>query len=143
MKSPLQKSIPLVLSVMALIVAVGCKSHEGAYQPVNAQSHDDERTSNFVLLDPGAQRSVTSGSAIQTTTLPDGRLRVMAPIRNRENRRIQVQVNCVFKDEQNFPTGDETSWRTLFLDENATEGVEFVSMNDKAKNFTIRVRQAR
>jgi len=143
MKSSSQKTLSLVVGAIALAVASGCKSHEGAYQPVNAQSHDYERTSNFVLLDPGAQRSVTSGSAIQSMTLPDGRLRVMAPIRNRENRRIQVQVNCVFKDEQNFPTGDETAWRTLFLDENATEGVEFVSMNDKAKNFTIRVRQAR
>ena len=59
----------------------------------------------------------------------------LANVRNRENRRIQVQINCVFKDAQGFPTGDETAWRTLFLDENATEGVEFVSMNDNAKEF--------
>ncbi len=137
------KLIPAALCAAVLFSAAGCKSHEGAYAPVNAQSHDYEKTSNFVLLDSGAQRSVTSGSSIQTATLPDGRLRVMAPIRNRENRRIQVQVNCVFKDAQGFSTGDETAWQTLFLDENATEGVQFTSMNDKAKNFTIRVRQAR
>lgn len=134
----------LILALAAATLAVGCKTpREGAYPPVNTQKGDIEGSSNFVLLDSGAQRSVTSGAAIQRTTLPDGRLRVMAPVRNRENRRIQVQINCVFKDEQGFSTGDETAWQTLFLDENATEGVEFISMNDKAKNFTVRVRQAR
>lgn len=134
----------LILALATVAIAAGCKTpHEGAYSPVNTQEGDLEGSANFVLLDPGAQRSITSRPEIQRTTLPDGRLRVMAPVRNRENRRIQVQINCVFKDEQGFPTGDETAWQTLFLDENATEGVEFISMNDKAKNFTVRVRQAR
>ncbi|MGB9602752.1 MAG: hypothetical protein ACPMAG_08175, partial [Limisphaerales bacterium] len=61
----------------------------------------------------------------------------------RIKKRIQVQINCVFKDEQGFSTGDETPWVNLILDENAQESVKFVSMNDKAKKFTIRVRQAR
>jgi hypothetical protein len=75
-------------------------------------------------------------------TLPDGRLRVIANLRNREARRIQVQVSCVFKDEDGFPTGEKSNWRDLILTESAQEGVEFVSMNDKARKFTIRVRQA-
>ena len=67
---------------------------------------------------------------------------MVANLRNRENRRIEVQVNCVFKDEQNFPV-DETPFRILMLTENATEGITFVSMNNKAKNYTVRVRQSR
>ena len=63
-------------------------------------------------------------------------------MRNRENRRIEVQINCVFKDEQGFPV-DETPFRTLILTENAQEGVQFTSMNNQAKTYTIRVRQAR
>ena len=39
-------------------------------------------------------------------------------------------------------TGDETPWTNLILTESAQEAVEFVSQNNKAKNFTIRVRQA-
>ena len=53
-----------------------------------------------------------------------------------------MQVDCVFKDEQFFPT-DETPFQSLILTENETKGVSFVSMNDKAKTYTIRVRQAR
>jgi len=131
-------------AVGALLAAAGCKSHEGPYVPDTANPDVViEKHALIVLLDSGVQRSISSEGEIQSTTLPDGRLRVMAPIRNRENRRIQVQVNCVFKDEQGFSTGDTTAWRTLFLDENATEAVEFVSLNARARNFTVRVRQAR
>ena len=39
--------------------------------------------------------------------------------------------------------GDETPFQTVILTENSTEQVKFTSMNDKAKRYTIRVRQAR
>ncbi len=86
------------------------------------------------------QRSITS-PGIQRTELPDGRLQVVANLRNRESRRIQVQVQCEFKDAQGFPI-ESPAWVNLFLTENAQEGVTFTSMNDKAKRYTIRVRQA-
>jgi hypothetical protein len=63
-------------------------------------------------------------------------------LRNRENRRLQIQVNCVFKDAQGFVVED-TPFQNIFLDENAQEGLEFVSANDKAQRYTIRVREAR
>ena len=65
-----------------------------------------------------------------------------AHLRNRENRRIQVQANCEFKDAQGFVI-DSTPFQNVFLDENAQEDVKFLSMNDKAAGYTIRVRQAR
>ena len=61
----------------------------------------------------------------------------------RESRRIQVQINCVFKDEQGFSTGDETPFQTLILSENSTEAVRFTAMNTQARKYTVRVRQAR
>lgn len=132
----------LLLSLAAgLVLAPGCKTHEGAYQAVNTTKYNLEDNDSFVLLDPGAQRSVTH-SGIATTRLSDGRLQVNANVRNRENRRIQVQVNCVFKDALGNVVED-VPFRNLFLDENAQEGVSFTSMNDKAQRFTIRVRQAR
>ncbi len=42
-----------------------------------------------------------------------------------------------------FSTGDETPWENLILTENETQTVHYTSMNAQAKNFTIRVRQAR
>jgi hypothetical protein len=75
--------------------------------------------------------------------LDDGRLEVVMHLRNRENRRIEVQANCVFKDEDGTTTGDETPFQTVILTENATEQVKFTSSNAAAKKYTVRVRQAR
>ena len=121
--------------------SAGTSHPEGAYAPVNATRYDLENTAPFVLLDKGAQQSVTC-SGIQQRTLEDGRLEVAANVRNRLNRRIEVQINCEFKDEQGFVV-DATPFQTLILTENGQEGVRFTSLNDKAKRYTIRVRQAR
>jgi len=95
-----------------------------------------------VLLDPGVQYSITV-SGTQARELEDGRLEVIAQLRNRENRRIEVQANCVWKDLNGFTVGDESPFQAVILTENATEQVRFVSANDKAKRYTVRVRQAR
>lgn len=133
----------LVLS-LALFVgtfAVGCKTETGALTPQKVNEYDAENQQSFVLMDPGAQRSVTC-SALRQRVRPDGRLEASANVRNRENRRLQVQVNCEFKDADGFSV-DSTPWRTLILTENGQETVRFTSMNDKAVKFTIRVREAR
>jgi uncharacterized protein YcfL len=132
--------LPPLVAALAVAALVGC-THGGAYEARNAQRYDLENKAPFALMDSMVQRSVTS-SGIQKQTLEDGRLRVVANVRNREARRIQVQISCVFKDEGGAATGDETPWTNLILTESAQEAVEFVSMNNKAKNFTIRVRQA-
>lgn len=114
----------------------------GAHRPRNTNRYDLENSEKFVLLSKRAERSITC-SGIQERPQEDGRLQVVANIRNRLRRQVQVQVNCVFKDEQGFPIGDETPFQTLILTENAQEGVSFVSMNNKAKRYTIRVRELR
>ena len=132
------------LAAAALTLASTDYKHPktGAFTPQSTTTFDTKNKKNFVLMDPGGQYSVTC-SGLQITPLPDGRLKVVANVRNRENRRIQVQINCVFKDTQGFSTGDETPWQTLVLTENGQESVAFESANDKAKKYTVRVRQAR
>jgi len=138
---PMKRILPL-LAVGAAAVFSGCQTPEtGALPPQNATQFDLENKANFVLMDPGVQHSVTC-SQIQKNLLPDGRLAVAANVRNRENRRIQVQINCEFKDEQGF-TIDPTPWKTLILTENGQETVAFESMNAQAKKYTFRVREAR
>lgn len=126
-------------ALTAAMVFSGCQNR-GAYLPKNTAKYNYEDTEPVVLMDRMVQRSITS-PGVQRTVLPDGRLEVVANLRNQETRRIQVQVQCVFKDGQGFPV-DETPWVNVFLTENAQEGVKFTSMNDKAQRFTIRVRQA-
>src|SRR5687767_5904997 len=84
----------------------------GAYEPRNTTKFDLENSEPFVLMDKATQVSVTT-SGIQKRVLEDGRLEVVSHIRNRQNRRIQVQVSCIFKDEQGFSTGDETPWQNV------------------------------
>lgn len=132
--------LAICVGLLATLVASGCRSDRGALPPINT-TVAPESSMPFVLMDKGAQRSVTC-TGIEQRFLADGRLEVAANIRNRENRRIQVQVNCEFKDEAGF-TIDSTPWQTLILTENGQETVRFTSMNNRAKRFTVRVRQAR
>ena len=128
----------------ALLLVAGCSSthDKGPYLPQTPPPMGYETREPVVLLDPGVQYSVTC-SGIQEQTLPDGRLEVVAHLRNRENRRIEVQANCVFKDQNGFSTSDESPFVMVILTENATEDVKFTSMNNLAKRYVIRVRQAR
>lgn len=136
------KPILLFATAAGLALFAGCVTEPGPFPPLDTTKFTLENTDRFVLLDKPAQRSVTC-TGLQERALADGRLEVVANVKNRENRRIQVQVNCVFKDDQGFATGDETPFQTLILAENSTEAVRFTAMNTAAKKYTIRVRQAR
>ena len=137
----MKRNVLLLCAVAALAnLNSGCLTG-GAYAPVNANKYNYETTARFVDMDPGTQRSVTC-SEIQKRPLADGRMEVAANVRNRENRRLQVQISCVFKDEQGFEV-ESTPWETLILTENETKTERFSSANSQAKNFTIRIRQAR
>lgn len=131
----------LTLTLFASVALISGCSHKGAYPPQDTARGNFENTAQFVLLDEGTQQSVTC-PGIQVARLSDGRMQLLANLRNRENRRIQVQVDCVFKDSQNFIT-EETPYVNVFLDENSMQEVKFISMDEKAQAYTIRVRQAR
>lgn len=135
----------VILSVFAaanLAMLAGCQTEPGPFLPQDTTKYTVESTDKFVLMDKKAQYSVTC-TGLQEGTTTDGRFEVAANIKNRENRRIQVQVSCVFKNDQGISNGDETPWQTLILGENATETIRFVAMNDQARKYTVRVREAR
>ena len=137
------KTSIILLAASAALAVTGCSTYDkGPYLPQESQTPAYENSAQVVLMDPGVQYSLTC-TGIQEGTTSDGRLEVVAQIRNRENRRIEVQVNCVFKDANGYTTGDETPFQALILTENATEQVKFTAMNTLAKKYTIRVRQAR
>jgi hypothetical protein len=113
----------ITLSALALMFA-GCRS-TGEYMP----------------LSNGVKESVEC-VGLEHNRLPDGRLQVAAHLHNLEDRRIQVQVDCQFQDEHGVII-DSTPFENVILTENAREDVRFVSMNDKAERFFIRIREAR
>lgn len=128
--------------------AVGSATHTvvtghdgGAYTAKNTDRYNVEQTSKVALMDYRVQRSVTYNSLLEHP-LEDGRLEVGINLRNRLSRRIQVQTQCVFKDISGFGV-DETPWQSVVLTENSQETLRFTSMNNQAKGYTIRVREAR
>jgi len=129
------------LAATAIMICAGCAT-PGPFTPQDTTKYTVENTEKFVLLDQQVQYSVTC-TGLQERTLTDGRIEVVANVKNRENRRIQVQIQCVFKDDLSASTGDDTPWQTLILSENSTEAVKFTASNTLAKKYTIRVRQAR
>jgi uncharacterized protein YcfL len=139
----MQSFLPLSLVASLTLVVAGCQAPPGPFAPQDTTRYTLENTERFVLMDERVQTSVTCTGLQEFVRPADGHLEVVANVKNREARRIQVQISCVFKDAQGFSTGDETPWQTLILGENATEAVRFSSMNDRARSYTIRVRQAR
>src|SRR4051812_20230498 len=127
---------------VALAWCGGCAVATGSFPALDSTKFTLENTDRFMLLDQPAQNAVTC-TGLQEIPLADGRLEVVANVKNRANRAVQVQINCVFKDEQGFTTGDETPYQTVSLAENATEAVRFTSPNTLAKKYTVRVRQPR
>jgi len=128
--------------LLSLATSVGCRT-EGAYKPINTDKYNYETEEPFVLMNRAMQHRITV-AGIQETVLDDGRLEVVANIRNRRNtKRAEIQVSCVFKNENGFSTGDETPWKTMILTEAEQKSVSFTSLNALAKRYTIRVRSLR
>ena len=129
------KNLITSLTASFSVLFVGCGTP-------SVQQSSIANSSKFVALGSLGSQTVQC-TALQETTLPDGRLQVRANILNRVNKRVDLQVNCVFKDDQGFSTGDETPFQTLILDETAQDTVTFTSLNNKAKSYTVRVRLSR
>jgi uncharacterized protein YcfL len=131
--------LPCFAALALLTLATACRT-PGPYTPTPTANVEGREP--VVLMDQMVQTSVTS-QGVHYRQLPDGRLEAIAIIQSRDPRRIQVQVQCVFKDANGIAIDDETPWQTLILTENGQEQVSFKSMNNQAKKATIRVRQAR
>jgi uncharacterized protein YcfL len=132
----------VLLASFLLACAGGCAVAPVPFPALGTTKFTLENTDRFVVLDQPVHTSV-SCTGFQVNELADGRLQVVANVKNRENRPVEVQINCVFRDEQGFSTGDETPFQTLNLSGNSTEAVHFTARNTSAKKYTVRIRQAR
>jgi uncharacterized protein YcfL len=134
------KPLPFAVLTAAFLLCAGCVTKPAA--PQESTKYSIENTEKFTHLDKATQ-AVVSCTNLQERSLPDGRLEVVASLRNRADHALKVQINCVFKDAQGFSLGDETPFRTVALAEDATEAVRFTAANTAAKKYTLRMRSAR
>ena len=135
------KLMALFFSTAALaVLGGGCTTH-GPYEPLNTTKYTLEDKAKFILLDKDMRDAVTC-TGLQEGRTTDGRMKIAANLHNQGNKRIEVQADCVFKDAQGFAL-DEQLYRTIILDENATETATFEAINTNAVKYTVRVRSAR
>jgi uncharacterized protein YcfL len=133
-------ALAVTVVVAALGLALGCSTHNGAYVPATAPGSAAENMNTVVLLSEKLYNNVAVEGQ-QAKYSDDGRLQVYANLRNRTDKRIKVQVQTVFKDENGFSTGDETAWETIFLPPLSQHAYQSIAQNSKARKYTIRVRK--
>jgi hypothetical protein len=125
-----------------LIFSSGCTTPVAPARAATTTKFTLEDTDRFALLEQAADYGIAC-TGLQYHVLADGRLEVVANLKNRENRPLDVQVDCVFRDPQNPTAVDETPWQRLTLAPNTTEAVHFTASTPAGKRYTVRVRPPR
>jgi hypothetical protein len=131
-------SIPLLAALCCAWAFAGC----AAAPTLDSAKYTVENTDHFAALDPEAEAAVRC-TGLQERTLGDGRLEVIANVKNRGAQAARVQIQCEFLDEQGMPVGSEGAWQELALAGDSTEVVRFTAPDARAKGYAIRVRRKR
>jgi uncharacterized protein YcfL len=126
----------------ALALAAGCASVPAPQAPQDTTKFTVENTERFVALD-AASEAVISCTGLQERALGDGRLEVVANLKNSGAKAVRVNVQCVFLDEQGLPVGGESPWELFAISADSTEVVRFTAPVLTARKYSIRVRSAR
>ena len=128
------------------MVLSGCAA--GPYKAVKYNaSKDIERQSNVVIIDKSlsnqfAKKRVTIvGEKSEWTS--DNRLKVYCEIRNMKKDVLRLQVQTVFKDQDNFSIESDTNWELILIPEFSTYVYTTTALNDTAKKYTIRIKLAK
>lgn len=131
----------VAIGVVALEATPGCATQPESPHPADTTKYTLEDTDRFALLD-GAASHALSCTGLMELPLADGRMEIVANIKNRETRSVSIQASCVFRDAYGAAL-EETPWQNVTLPENATVGVRFTAAKATMKNYTVRVRPGR
>jgi hypothetical protein len=133
----------LATMAMATVMAgSSCTTHPVPNQAAETTKYTLENTDKFAALDEVTREAIAC-TGVQYLTPSDGRMELIANLKNRGGRPIEIQTACVFRDAQGNPIGGETPWQTLTLAENTTQAVHFTAQTAAGKKYTVRVRQVR
>jgi uncharacterized protein YcfL len=134
---------PITLPALcALALLAGCSAVPAPQAPMETTKFTVENTDRFVALDPAAEAAV-SCTGLQERTLGDGRIEVVANLKNSDAGPVKVRVQCIFVDDQGAPVGPEAPWQPLAISGQSTEVMRFTAPGLSARRYVIRVRTAR
>ncbi len=131
----------LAAALLAL-AAAGCSTTHGPLAPQDSTKFTLSNTHRFAALDPASEAAVDC-TGLQAGLLADGRLEVVANLRNRQTRPFRVQIRSVFLDGKGLPATQGGAWRSLQIGPGATEVVRLAAADPSAVTYTIEVREAR
>jgi hypothetical protein len=131
----------LALAVLAAGLA-GCAGVPEARAPQDSTKFTVENTDRFLALD-AATEAVISCTGLQERLLADGRLEVVANLRNSGTSAVKVRVQCVFLGDEGQPITVDAPSQSVAISAGATEVVRFTAPSAAAKRYSIRVRTAR
>jgi hypothetical protein len=132
----------LLISSAAAAILAGCTTAPTPVAPPATAAPAAAPDEKFAPADAAAAAALEC-AILQERTLGDGRLEVVAVVRNRTAQRVEAQVRCAFRDSQGITDGDETPWQTLVLDGNSAEAVRFAALSPSAARYAISARLAR
>jgi len=128
------------LCAVAALCGCGTLSNPGA--PQDSNKFTVGNTERFVALDPATEAAVTC-TGLQERTLADGRLEVVANVKNRGSRPVRLGIACAFVDDRGLPVGGDPAWGPLAIAGDGTEVVRFTAPGLSARRYQIQVRDAR
>ncbi|MDP8212243.1 MAG: hypothetical protein P9X22_02995 [Candidatus Zapsychrus exili] len=142
----MNKNLKFLLSASLSFLIVGCAA--GPYKATRYDSGQDlERLQNVVILDKrlsnqfATKRIAIMGEKSELTQ--DNRLKVFCEIRNMKNDTLKLQVQTAFKDEGNFSVEQDTNWELILIPGFSTFTYITTALNEKAKKYTIRIKEAK
>ena len=138
----LRNLLALSASICGFAALAGCAGTVAPQAPQDTNKFTVGNTERFAALDAATQADV-SCTGLQERTLGDGRLEVVASIRNRGEKPIRIQIQCSFMDERGMPVEEGGPWQLLTIDSNSTEVERFTAPSVAAGRYAIRVRAAR
>lgn len=136
-----QRGAAIVALTTLLAAFAGCSVQPQSAHPSDSTKYTLQDTDRFALLEHTGEHAI-SCTGLMEVPLADGRMEIVANIKNRENQKLAVQASCVFRDATGLPV-EETAWQSVVLPENATVSVRFAANKATVKNYTVRIRDAR
>ena len=135
-------SMTLTAALAVLALSQGCSTSRVPAEPLDSTKFTMGNTKRFAALDPETEAAVDC-TGLQARMLGDGRLEVVANVKNRRAQAVSIQIESLVFDSMGRPLGDPFEWRSLSIAAGATEVVHFTSPSGAAITYTIQVRRAR
>ena len=130
----------LALAASAFLWGCACQPKAPVIQDTIKYTVDD--TGRVAFSDPATKEAILC-TGLQERFTTENKLDVIANVKNRSDRPLKVQVQCLFRDADGFMEPEGTPWQSVSLEPQATETVHFTAASTIPKRYTLRFRQAR